>query len=89
MRAYLALLLAPSTNGVKAVRLARFGAYEVRLVELVQDLVGGFTLWLELYAHDIGRSLDSCGCEVFDEAAGATDALIAQAREMHRQGAPA
>ena len=55
VRAYLGLFLVPWCDGARSVRLARFGAYEVRIVEFAGDQAGtGFPLWLELYAHDIG-----------------------------------
>jgi hypothetical protein len=84
VRAYLSLFLVPWHDGARAVRLARFGAYEVRLVEVAHDLSGEcFPLWLELYANDIQASLDSCGCEEFDVAVSLADELIARARELH------
>jgi hypothetical protein len=87
IRAYLALFLAPWNDGARSVRLARFGAYEVRLVELARGLSGeGFPLWLELYAHDIGGSLDSCGCEACDDAVTAADEFVARAKALHQSG---
>jgi hypothetical protein len=85
VRAYLTLFIVPWVDGARAVRLARFGSYEVRLVELAHDpSAESFPLWLELYAHDIQTSLDSCGCEEFDVAVSVADELIAQARELHQ-----
>jgi hypothetical protein len=82
IRAYLALFLVPTgEDGSKVAPLARFGAYEVRLVEFTGD--GGPLLWLELYAHDIHCSLDSFGCDTFDEAVMGAEELVAQAQELH------
>ena len=84
VRAYLALFLLPWTEGAKAVRLARFGVYEVRLVEIAHDpAADGFPMWLELYAHDVRMSLDSCGCEAFDDAVSAAAELIERASVLH------
>jgi hypothetical protein len=45
-------------------------------------------LWLELYSHGIGSSLDSCGCDEFEEAVLAADELVAQAKELHQSDWP-
>src|SRR5262245_58127324 len=86
IRAYLALFLVPWEDGARSVRLARFGAYEVRLVEFAHDYLSGdgFPLWLELFAHDIQLSIDSRGCDEFEEAVSAADDLMAKASESHR-----
>jgi hypothetical protein len=82
MRAYLALFLLPWQGGTRGIRLARFGAYEVRIVEFAQDQAG-FPLWLELYAHDAQASLDSCGCDAFEDAVDAADELMERASALH------
>jgi hypothetical protein len=84
VRAYLALFLLPWEDGMRSIRLARFGAYEVRIVEFAQDLAGeAFPLWLELYAHDVQASIDSCGCGAFEDAVGAADELLEHASALH------
>jgi hypothetical protein len=84
VRAYLALFLLPWQDGTRGIRLARFGAYEVRIVEFAQDLAGeGFPLWLELYAHDVQASLDSCGCGAFEDAVGIADEFMERASALH------
>ena len=89
VRIYLALFLLPWQDGTRSIRLARFGAYEVRIVEFAQDLTGDdFPLWLELYAHDIQGSLDSCGCDAFEDAVDAADELIERASALHLSGRP-
>jgi hypothetical protein len=86
IRAYLALyLVPPGDDGARTVSLARFGAYEVRLVEVTPDLSAEIPpLWLELYAHGIGSSLDSCGCDEFEDAVLVAAELVAQAKELHQ-----
>lgn len=89
VRAYLALFLIPWSAGSRNVRLARFGVYEVRLVEFEHDLAeAGSPLWLELYRHDTCESLDACGCDEFDMAVRVADELTAQASELHRADRP-
>jgi hypothetical protein len=90
IRAYLALFLVPTgEDGSKVTPLARFGAHEVRLVEFTERCsADGPLLWLELYAHDIHCSLDSFGCDEFDEAVMAAEKLIAQAQELHLASSP-
>jgi hypothetical protein len=84
VRAYLALFLLPWQGGTRSIRLARFGAYEVRIVEFAQDLAGeGFPLWLELYAHDVQASLDSCGCGALEDAVDAADEFMERASALH------
>jgi hypothetical protein len=86
IRAYLAPSLVPAgEDGARIVSLARFGGYEVRLVEVTQDLSAEIPpLWLELYSHGIGSPLDSCGCDEFEEAVLAADEFVAQAKELHQ-----
>jgi hypothetical protein len=85
IRAYLALFLVPTgEDGSKVAPLVRFGAYEVRLVEFTETRSADSPLlWLELYAHDLHCSLDSVGCDAFDEAVTAAEELVAQAQELH------
>jgi hypothetical protein len=71
--------LTEGKNGERAVSLARFGDYDVRLVELSQTSCAP-PLWMELYAHDTGSTIDSCSCHEFEEAAAAAEHLISQAK---------
>jgi hypothetical protein len=90
VRAYLALFLVPWNDGVRSACLARFGAYEVRLTECAEDPRGeGFPLWIDLYRHDTCRTLDTCGCEEFDEAVRVADEFITWARGLYLQSAQA
>jgi hypothetical protein len=64
--------------------LARFGGYEVRLTEWLDDPSDGVPpLWIELYAHNDASSLDSCGHYELEEAFSAADLLVARACELH------
>jgi hypothetical protein len=86
IQAYLKLFLAAQDeDGSKTVSLARFGSYEVRVIELWHDAsASGFPVWLELYEHDTHSTLDSCGCSELEEAVAAADELISQARQLCR-----
>ena len=87
IQAYLKLFLAAqSEDGVKTVSLARFGSYEVRVIELSRDAsAGSFPVWLELYEYNTRSTLDSCGCSELEEAVAAADELITQARQLCHQ----
>ena len=89
IRKYLALfLVAPGEHGAKSVSLARFGSYEVRLIEFEEPVhLDGPSLWMELYAHDVASSLDSCGCSTLDDAVAAAEILITHANALYRRTA--
>ncbi len=72
-------LVGADENELRMIPLARFGAYEVRLVGLSGDVA---TCWVELYAHDTATSLDSFRFAEPDGAVDEADALIAQARDL-------
>ena len=80
-----ALSRCQSEDGAKTVCLARFGSYEVRVIELSRDAsAGSFPVWLELYEHNTRSTLDSCGCSELEEAVAAADELITHARQLCR-----
>jgi hypothetical protein len=85
--AYLSLFLVrPGADQSKTASLARFGAYEVRLIEFtVEQSEDGPMLWVELYAHDTRSSLDSFRCDDLDEAVTGADELVARARALHER----
>ena len=87
VRSYLSLFLAhPDADQTKVASLARFGAYEVRLIEFSLESCGDAALlWLELFAHDIGCSLDSFECDDLDEAVGHADEFIARAHALDQR----
>jgi hypothetical protein len=67
----------------------RFGSYEVRLVEFAQvNSADDTQLWIELYAHNLKRGLDSCACSDLEEAALAAEELIIRARQMNEEAQP-
>ena len=73
-------------DGSRVVSLARFGAYEVRLIELAQKGSGDLPpLWLELYSHHVQWGIDSCSAISFEEAVIAAEALISQARRLNKR----
>jgi hypothetical protein len=84
-RAYIHLLLVPvDGNGARTVPLARFGNYEVRLTEFVQETnTDSAPMWLELYARDLRRGIDSCCCYDLEEAVDSARHLVARARELN------
>jgi len=90
-RAYMRLLFAaPDKDGSKTVSLTRIGQYEVQLVEFVQPwLADSPRLWLELYAHNIDATIDSCWCEDFDEVVSAARQLILRAKALNDASPPA
>ena len=72
--------------GVKAVSLARFGNYEVRLVELVRTRPADATpIWLELYSHETQSVIDSCCRYNIDETVQAAEHLISIASELDEE----
>jgi len=87
IRAYLELFLAsPRDDGSKIASLARFGAYEVRLVEFAEDACANVPLlWLELYRHDTCVGLDSFRCDDFDDAVMVAHAFMVSAKALHEQ----
>jgi len=83
-RAYIHLLLVPADdNGARTVSLARFGNFEVRLIEFVQDSDTEAPMWLELYARDARCGLDGCRCYDLEEAVISARYLVARARELN------
>src|SRR6516225_3357706 len=69
-----------SNNGSRTVSFARFGNYDVRLVELLT--IGSPiepSLWIELYHHGFGVAIDSCGCTDLDDALYSAEYLALEA----------
>jgi hypothetical protein len=90
VQAYLAIfLVAAGEDGARTVTLARFGTYEVRLIEFGQAMAAEVSpLWLELYDHAAAATLDSCGRSDFEEAVTAAGELIARAKALSLHSAP-
>jgi hypothetical protein len=85
LRAYRALFVVPAgDDGTRCVPLARFAAYEVRLLELTDDAPDRLPpLPVELYAHDDASTLDTCSLHELEDAVTAVDRLVARACELH------
>jgi hypothetical protein len=86
-RGYVHLCHVPAdTNGAKTVSLARFGNYDVRLIEFVRTRPTDATpMWLELYSHQTQLAIDSCCCYDLEEAVHATENLISRARGLDEE----
>jgi hypothetical protein len=81
------LLAEKFVDGCRAATLARCGSYEVRLVELSQDWQENTApFWIELFDHESDTIIDSCGGYDLGETAAGAEALILQARLLHRDG---
>jgi hypothetical protein len=88
-QAYISLALIPEdTDGSRTVSLARYGAYEVRLVEFPPSLASdAFPFWLKLYRRDLRTSLDSRCCQDLDHAEAVAEHLVSRAKQLHRADA--
>ena len=65
--------------------MARYGAYEVRLLLPVQgSSVDLFIFWLELFDQDRGISLDSGRAEYFEKTLTLAEQLISQAEQLSK-----
>jgi hypothetical protein len=86
MQAYLQLVrVAWNEIGSRSASLARYGSYEVRLLERMSADVADIPhLWVELYANDIQTSIDSCGCDDLEAAAIAAEDIMLQAEQLAR-----
>jgi hypothetical protein len=84
-RAYVSLALIPEgADGSRTVSLARFGAYEVRLVEFPQSPAADTPpIRVGLYRRDTHSPLDSRPCDDLDAAAAAAEHLIVRARQLY------
>jgi hypothetical protein len=83
--AYVSLTFAPKNeSNSRMVSVARFGAFEVRLVELADHPnTEGPDFWIELYRHDAKSSLDSYRCQDLEEGEPIANRLISDAKELH------
>src|SRR5215470_9761029 len=71
-------------DGCRTASVVRYGAYEVRLVEPLQNLERDtLPFWIELFDHKSGVTIDSCGGDLEEAAVGA-ESLISQAKLLHR-----
>jgi hypothetical protein len=73
-----------SVDGYRTATVARYGSYEVRLVESLLDAqLDTIPFWVELFDHRNAVTIDSCGGHDFEETAAGTAALISQASRMY------
>jgi hypothetical protein len=71
-------------DGFRTATVARYGAYEVRLVESMLDpQVDTIPFWVELFDHRSAATIDSCGGHDFEETAAGTAALMSQANRLY------
>src|SRR5262245_55277485 len=84
MQMYIWALVAPKHINGQPVSLVRHGAYDVRLMEFPNPKKDTIPLWIELFDHEHNAALDSYGGCDLQEAAAAAQALISQARRLHR-----
>jgi hypothetical protein len=84
LEAYLKLVrVAWNEGGSRAMLLAKYGQYEVRLFERMSAGDADCPhLWVELYAHDMQTSIDACGCDDVEAAAIAAEDIMCQARQL-------
>jgi len=84
-QAYVRLLLIPeSTDGSRTVSLARYGAYEVRLVEFSHRPASDDScFWVRLHRRGLQSSLDSCWCDDLDDAETAAEHFVSRAKQLH------
>src|SRR5262245_33092268 len=79
-----ALSQSKCVDGYRTATVARYGTYEVRLVESSLDpQVDTIPFWVELFDHRNAATLDSCGGHDFEETAAGTAALISQACRLY------
>jgi hypothetical protein len=88
LQAYLQLVRVRwSESGSRSASLAKYGNYEVRLLERRSADVADFPhLWVELHANDIQSTIDACGCDDVEAAAIAAEHIMSKASQLD-QGA--
>jgi hypothetical protein len=71
-------------DGFRTATIARYGVYEVRLVEPMLDpQLDTIPFWVELFDHRSAVTIDSCGGHDFEETAAGTAGLISQASQLY------
>lgn len=69
-----------------SVSVARYGAYEVRLLQVVQgSCAHPFIFWIELFDHNRGVSLDSGSAENLEKALGVAEELVSHAERLNKR----
>jgi len=70
---------------VKFMPVARYGLYEVRLVEPPHDAAANtFDFWLELFDHGQKISVDSGGADDLETAVTIAEAFVADAKKLNK-----
>ena len=90
-QAYLQLVLVSwDGNGSRAISVAKYGTYEIRLLEVMSaDPAEIPHLWVELYANDVQASIDACGCDDIEAATMAAEHVVSQAKQLEQgEGQP-
>jgi hypothetical protein len=76
-------LVPPVAHLSRVVTLARFGSFEVRLIQPTSALPASeVRFWMELFDHDRQLSIDSVGNLVLEDAVVAAEDFIARARKQ-------
>jgi hypothetical protein len=71
------------------VSVARIGKYEIRMFNGSPARSGDAPpLWIELFDHVTGTSVDSSSCHEIDDAVSAFDAMARQARNSNETSGP-
>jgi hypothetical protein len=85
VRAYVSLFAACEPGqGTRAVSVAGYGSFQVRLFEPGGSPSGDLPAWqLELYSRHAQASLERIGCDQLEAAVIAADELLARARQLH------
>jgi hypothetical protein len=74
-------------SGHRTISLVRYGAYEVRLMELSRKpQTEAERLWLELFDHDYQRTIDSCGGRTLVDLTAAAESLCSNAKDLNKSG---
>jgi hypothetical protein len=89
VRAYVSLFAGfEPGQGTRAVSVAGYGPYQVRLFEPGGNPSADLPAWrLELYSRNARAPLASIGCDQLEAAVIAADELLAQARQLHEDDA--
>jgi hypothetical protein len=89
VRAYVSLFAAfEPWHGTRAVSVAGYGPYQVRLLEPGGNPSAELPAWrLELYSRHARASLASIGCDQLETAVIAADKLLTRARQLHEDDA--
>jgi hypothetical protein len=87
MQAYFQLIrVAWSESGWRRVSLAKYGSYEVRLIERKPaDDADAPLLWVELHARDSETPIDARGCDDLEAAALAAEQIMSKAERLQNE----